>query len=213
MADLPELQRRLLQRSRLLGFEPWSDSPLRQTGDRSSSDSDSSGDDIDCEEQWDQRRYFSPFVSWDWLPRKEVLTTVPQILRQHKALIDKIKTMIRKGNDVERNLTSLRRVVARKLRRETNRNKRKQLQNRMDELTRLITNLRDRNTKVQTELNDFYSKVASGQITSKREAYKILNSIYKGQVVPLNNLANKAKILTRKITNFIKKVVQGIGGI
>ena len=49
MADLPELQRRLLQRSRLLGFEPWSDSPLRQTGDRSSSDSDSSGDDIDCE--------------------------------------------------------------------------------------------------------------------------------------------------------------------
>ncbi|KAG0435543.1 hypothetical protein HPB47_018425, partial [Ixodes persulcatus] len=136
-----------------------------------------------------------------------------QILRQHKALIDKIKTMIRKGNDVERNLTSLRRVVARKLRRETNRNKRKQLQNRMDELTRLITNLRDRNTKVQTELNDFYSKVASGQITSKREAYKILNSIYKGQVVPLNNLANKAKILTRKITNFIKKVVQGIGGI
>ncbi|KAG0417325.1 hypothetical protein HPB47_005700 [Ixodes persulcatus] len=53
MADLPELQRRLLQRSRLLGFEPWSDSPLRQTRDRSSSDSDSSGDlsgdGIDCE--------------------------------------------------------------------------------------------------------------------------------------------------------------------
>ncbi|KAM7285654.1 P2X purinoceptor 7 [Ixodes scapularis] len=49
MADLPELQRRLLQRSRLLGFEPWSDSPLRQTGDRTSSDNDSSGDDIDCE--------------------------------------------------------------------------------------------------------------------------------------------------------------------
>ncbi|KAG0429314.1 hypothetical protein HPB47_023768 [Ixodes persulcatus] len=49
MTDLPELQRRLLQRSRPLGFEPWRDSPLRQTGDRSSSDSDSSGDDIDCE--------------------------------------------------------------------------------------------------------------------------------------------------------------------
>ncbi|KAM7294789.1 uncharacterized protein ISCGN_024294 [Ixodes scapularis] len=70
-----------------------------------------------------------------------------QILRQHKALINKIQTMIQNGKDSERNLTSLRRVVARKIRRETNQNKRKQLQSRMKELTRLITNLRDREAR------------------------------------------------------------------
>ncbi|KAG0440212.1 hypothetical protein HPB47_016372 [Ixodes persulcatus] len=66
MDDLPELQRRLLQRSRLLGFEPWSDSPLRQTGDRSSPDSDSSGDDIDCEGTacaGSRHRYTNPTTS------------------------------------------------------------------------------------------------------------------------------------------------------
>ncbi|KAG0414994.1 hypothetical protein HPB47_007837 [Ixodes persulcatus] len=70
MADLPELQRRLLQRSRLLGFEPWSDSPLRQTRDRSSSDSDSSGDlsgdGIDCEGTacaGSRHRYTNPTTS------------------------------------------------------------------------------------------------------------------------------------------------------
>ncbi|XP_040065944.1 uncharacterized protein LOC115310657 [Ixodes scapularis] len=136
-----------------------------------------------------------------------------QILRQHKALINKIQTMIQNGKDSERNLTSLRRVVARKMRRETNQNKRKQLQSRMKELTRLITNLRDRNTKAQRELNKFLSKVNSGQITSTREAYKILKSIYQKQVVPVNNLAHKAKILTWKITKFIKKIVKNIGGI
>nr|AAO85922.1 Is5 [Ixodes scapularis] len=116
-----------------------------------------------------------------------------QILRQHKALINKIQTMIQNGKDSERNLTSLRRVVARKMRRETNQNKRKQLQSRMKELTRLITNLRDRNTKAQRELNNFLSKVNSGQITSTREAYKILKSIYHKQVVPVNNLAHKGE--------------------
>ena len=45
MADLPELQRRLLERSRLLGFEPYADAPMR-VRDRPSSEQDSgSGDD------------------------------------------------------------------------------------------------------------------------------------------------------------------------
>ncbi|KAG0427235.1 hypothetical protein HPB47_025697 [Ixodes persulcatus] len=51
---------------RLLGFEPWSDSPLRQTGDRSSSDCDSSGDDIDCEGTacaGSRHRYTNPTTS------------------------------------------------------------------------------------------------------------------------------------------------------
>ncbi|XP_037528678.2 uncharacterized protein LOC119405926 [Rhipicephalus sanguineus] len=47
MADLPELQRRLLERSRLLGFEPYADAPMR-VRDRPSSEQDSSsGDDGD----------------------------------------------------------------------------------------------------------------------------------------------------------------------
>lgn len=44
MADLPELQRRLLGRSRLLGFELYGDTPLR-VRDRPSSEEDSGGDD------------------------------------------------------------------------------------------------------------------------------------------------------------------------
>ncbi|KAH6920775.1 hypothetical protein HPB50_028238 [Hyalomma asiaticum] len=44
MADLPELQRRLLERSRLLGFEPYGDAPLR-VRDQPSSDDESGGDD------------------------------------------------------------------------------------------------------------------------------------------------------------------------
>lgn len=45
MADLPELQRHLLERSRLLGFEPYADAPMR-VRDRPSSEQDSgSGDD------------------------------------------------------------------------------------------------------------------------------------------------------------------------
>lgn len=40
MADLPELQRRLLERSRLLGFEPYADAPMR-VRDRPSSEQDS----------------------------------------------------------------------------------------------------------------------------------------------------------------------------
>ncbi|XP_049266723.1 uncharacterized protein LOC125756290 [Rhipicephalus sanguineus] len=45
MADLPELQRRLLERSRLLGLDPYADAPMR-VRDRPSSEQDSgSGDD------------------------------------------------------------------------------------------------------------------------------------------------------------------------
>ncbi|KAL1471360.1 hypothetical protein MTO96_039982 [Rhipicephalus appendiculatus] len=44
MTDLPALQRRLLERSRLLGFEPYADAPLR-VRDEPSSDQDSGGDD------------------------------------------------------------------------------------------------------------------------------------------------------------------------
>ncbi|KAH7967682.1 hypothetical protein HPB52_001642 [Rhipicephalus sanguineus] len=45
MADLSELQNRLLERSRLLGFEPYADAPMR-VRDRPSSEQDSgSGDD------------------------------------------------------------------------------------------------------------------------------------------------------------------------
>ncbi|XP_077511299.1 uncharacterized protein LOC144121777 [Amblyomma americanum] len=49
MADLPELQRRLLERSRLLGFEPYGDTPLRMP-DQPSSEDDSGGSDNGCED-------------------------------------------------------------------------------------------------------------------------------------------------------------------
>ncbi|KAL3208273.1 hypothetical protein MRX96_009625 [Rhipicephalus microplus] len=45
MADLPELQRRLLERSQLLGFEPYADAPMRVRDRPSSAQDSGSGDD------------------------------------------------------------------------------------------------------------------------------------------------------------------------
>ncbi|CAN7944088.1 unnamed protein product [Ixodes pacificus] len=132
------------------------------------------------------------------------------IISSNCGLLSKMKQTIASCITTEQQLTNLRNVINAHLKSVRNPLQLNLLKTRLTQITRLFNSIHQKRVNCEVDLNDFVRKVSTGQITSTTYAHRVVQSMHRRHVIPLDRILVNAHTVIGSVASLIHNVLGNV---